>query len=198
MNSRDDGALPPTGRFNALHARHPQAQIGRWSYGDLTVHSWDEGATLTVGAFCSIASGVQVLLGGEHRPDWVTTFPFNVLWEGAHQIAGDPGTKGDVTIGSDVWIGSEAMILSGVTVGDGAVIGARSLVAADVDPYAIVAGNPARLLRRRFDQATIETLLDIRWWSWRDEEIAELLPWLLASDIDSLLAEAERRRTTGG
>ncbi len=184
----------PTGVTNSLHASHPDAKIGRWSYGDLTVHSWGEGAKLTVGAFCSIGPGVQVLLGGEHRPDWVTTFPFTALWPAAAHIAGHPRTKGDVTIGSDVWIGAEAMILSGVTIADGAVIAARSLVADDVGPYSIVAGVPARVIRRRFDAATIERLLAVAWWAWPDEAIDEVLPLMLGADIDAFLSEAERLR----
>ena len=181
----------PTGVTNSLHARHPEAEIGRWSYGDLTVHSWGEGAKLTVGAFCSIAPGVQVLLGGEHRPDWVTTFPFTALWPGAAHIPGHPRTKGDVSIGSDVWIGTEAMILSGVSIADGAVVAARSVVADDVEPYAIVAGVPARVIRKRFDDATIKRLRAVAWWTWPDEAIHEMLPLLLGADIDAFLREAE-------
>jgi chloramphenicol O-acetyltransferase type B len=183
-------SLPPTGVTNSLHARYPEAKIGRWSYGDLTVHSWGEGAKLSLGAFCSIAPGVQVLLGGEHRPDWVTTFPFTALWPGAANLPGHPRTKGDVTIGNDVWIGTEALILSGVSIGDGAVVAARSVVAVDIEPYSIVAGVPARLIRKRFDDATIARLLAIAWWEWSDEAIDELLPLLVGPDIDAFLRKA--------
>lgn len=177
--------------------RYPQFEIGRWTYGDLTVHSWDEGAALTIGSFCSIAAGVRVFLGGEHRSDWVTTFPFSVLWESAKQVSGHPKTNGDVVIGSDVWIGTEAMIMSGVTIGHGAIIGAQSLVARDVEPYSIVAGNPARLVRRRFGDVMVERLLELEWWESKDEEIVQLLPWLLAPDIEAFVNEAERRRRSG-
>jgi acetyltransferase-like isoleucine patch superfamily enzyme len=185
------------GELNRLHCRYPQYRIGRWSYGDLTVRSWGEGAALTVGAFCSIAPGAQILLRGEHRSDWVTTFPFNSLWESAKHVSGHPMNKGDVVIGNDVWIGTEAMIMSGVTIGDGAVVGARSLVSRDVEPYSIVAGNPARLVRMRFSEATVKRLLDLRWWELRDEEIVHLLPWMLGPDIQAFIIEAERRRTGG-
>ncbi len=187
----------PPGRSSSLHARYPQYEIGRWTYGDLRVDSWDDGATLRVGAFCSIARGVRVVLGGEHRSDWVTTFPFYALWESARHISSDPSTKGDVVIGNDVWIGTEALIVSGVTIGDGAVIGARSLVAKDVEPYSIVAGNPARLVRRRCSEHLVQRLLQLRWWDWDDEVIAQLVPWLLSPDVEEFVREAERLRTAG-
>jgi acetyltransferase-like isoleucine patch superfamily enzyme len=189
-SSRDQGQ--PTGAWNSLHARYPQFHIGRWSYGDLTVHTWGEGATLTVGSFCSIAPGVQVLLGGEHRADWVSTFPFTVLWPEAQTIEGHPRTKGDVVIGNDVWIGMEAMVLSGVVIGDGAVIGARSVVVEDVSPYSVVAGDPARFVEQRFSDVIVRRLLAIRWWAWPDERIAEVLPLLLCQDVERFLDAAER------
>lgn len=179
------------GRRKTLQDRLPQYTIGRHSYGKPTVHEWGEGSTLRVGAFCSFAQGVQIFLGGEHRPDWVTTFPFNVLWPQGHGIKGHPRSKGDVVIGNDVWVATEAMIMSGVTIGDGAVIGARALVTRDVPPYGIVAGNPARLVRHRFPCATVERLLRLRWWDWSDERIAQRLPLLLQDDIDAFLSACE-------
>lgn len=174
-----------------LRARYPQYSIGRGTYGDLRVRSWGDGATLTMGAFCSVASGVQVLLGGEHRPDWVTTYPFSVLWAKGRPLPGHPASKGDVIIGNDVWIGAEAMILSGVTIGDGAVIGARAVVTKDVPPYAIVGGNPARVIRMRFDEATIARLQSLKWWTWDDARIEKFLPLLLNDDVSAFLREAE-------
>jgi len=190
MGSEDGAAL--TGPVNRLHYDHPEADIGRWSYGDLRVHSWGEPATLTIGAFCSLGPGVQIMLGGEHRPDWVTTFPFTVLWNQARHIPGHPRTKGDVTIGNDVWIGMETLILSGVSIGDGAVIGARSVVSDDVQPYEVVAGNPARHVRTRFDAQTVQRLLAVRWWDWDDDRIVNQLPLLLGGDAQAFLAAAER------
>ena len=175
----------------AMQRRFPGHVIGRHSYGTPEVHGWGEGAQLHMGNFCSVAEGVQIFLGGEHRVDWVTTFPFSVLWPQAQGIAGHPRTKGDVRIGNDVWIGTEAMIMSGVTIGDGAVIGARAVVSKDVPPYAIVAGNPAQVLRSRFNEATVARLLKMQWWSWDDSRIAELLPLMLSGDIDTFLARAE-------
>lgn len=181
----------PKARNTDLRARYPQYSIGRGTYGDLRVRNWGDGATLTMGAFCSVASGVQVLLGGEHRPDWVTTYPFSALWAKGRHLPGHPASKGDVIIGNDVWIGAEAMILSGVTIGDGAVIGARAVVAKDVSPYAIVGGNPARLIRMRFDEATIARLQNLKWWTWDDARIERFLPLLLNDDVSAFLREAE-------
>ena len=179
-------------REKSLQERFPQFPIGKGTYGDPEIVSWDSGKTLTIGAFCSIAPGVKIFLGGDHRVDWVTTYPFSELWEAGKQFTGHPSSKGDVVIGNDVWIGNEALILSGVTIGDGAVIGARSVVTRDVPSYAIVAGNPARLIRLRFDDATIADLLRLKWWDRSDEEIGRMLPLLLSADIQAFLAAVEK------
>jgi len=175
------------GKTRALTERYPQYKIGRGTYGDLTVNDWGENAILSIGNFTSIASGVQVFLGGEHRTDWVTTFPFNVLWPSAKAFEGHPKTKGNVTIGSDVWIGAEAIVLSGVTIGNGAVIGARSVVTKDVPPYAIIAGNPARVIKYRFKESEIDDLLRIAWWDWSNAKIEKELAGLLNGNIKEFL-----------
>lgn len=167
----------------------PNYKIGRWTYGKPDVFSWGEGTTLEIGAFCSIASGVKIFLGGEHRVDWVTTYPFNVLWKQASHIKGHPKTKGDVIIGNDVWIGYESVILSGVNIGDGAVVGTRSVVTQNIPPYAIAFGNPAKILRYRFNQETITALLQIAWWDWDDQRIVEFLPYLLNPDIREFISK---------
>ncbi|HEU4906788.1 MAG TPA: CatB-related O-acetyltransferase [Solirubrobacterales bacterium] len=164
-------------------------KVGRHTYGheQIVVRHWGEPAQLTVGSFCSIADRVEVFLGGNHRTDWVTTYPFPEFadsWPTADGISGHPQTNGNVTIGNDVWIGSDATIMSGVTVGDGAVIAASSCVTRDVEPYAIVAGNPARMVRHRFDKAIIEQLLRIRWWNWSDDRIAANVGLLCSGDIE--------------
>jgi len=171
--------------------RRPAAvPMGRGSYGSPTVLFADSGMTLSIGNFCSIASDVTIFLGGEHRTDWVTTYPFNVLWESARSHAGHPRSRGNVTIEHDVWIGHGATILSGVTVHTGAVIGSRAVVSRDVPAYTIVAGNPAREIRRRFDDETIERLLATRWWEWSDARIERLLPTLLSCDVEGFLRDA--------
>jgi acetyltransferase-like isoleucine patch superfamily enzyme len=181
-------------KLNNPRENYPQYQIGRGTYGPLKVHSWGEGATLRMGAFCSIAPGVQIFLGGEHRIDWVTTFPFNVLWAAGSKITGHPHTKGDVEIGNDVWIGTEALIMSGVTIGDGAVIGARAVVTKNVLPYSVVVGSPAVVIKKRFDDRTIERLLAVKWWDWDDSRIEKALPMLLSNDIKTFLETVEAEK----
>lgn len=175
-----------------LQKKYHQCSIGRATYGNPEIHNLGEGSIIKIGSFCSIADGVNILLGGEHRPDWVTTYPFNVLWESGNQIKGHPKTKGDVTIGNDVWIGMDAIILSGVTIGDGSVIGLRSIVTKDVPPYSIVAGNPAKVVKKRFTEDIIERLLDIKWWDWEDKRIEKALPLLLNTDIENFVSAADQ------
>lgn len=149
-------------------------EIGDFTYGEPRVLTWGEETTLKIGKFCSIADGVFILLGGNHRVDWVTTYPFSALpndWPEAADITGHPSSNGDVIIGSDVWIGHQAIILSGVSIGDGAVVGARAVVTRNVPPYAIVVGNPATMVRKRFDDATIRELQRVKWWDWSIEKI---------------------------
>ncbi len=175
-----------------LNQQFPQYNIGKWSYGNLKVLSRKGGASLKIGSFCSFSTEVKIFLGGEHRTDWVTTYPFNYLWESAKEFTGHPATKGDVVIGNDVWIGHAAIVLSGVTIGDGAVIGARAVVTKDVPPYGIVAGNPAKLIKKRFEDDIIQRLLKISWWNWEDDKIEKYMPLLLNGEITKFLSEAEK------
>ncbi len=125
--------------------------------------------------------------GGEHRTDWLTTFPLRIAFglDGQHHD-GHPASKGPTTIGHDVWLGTGCMILSGVTIGHGAVIGAGAVVTADVAPYAIAAGNPARTARSRFSQDVIDILLSIQWWDWPLPLIRDAVPLLSSNDIQGL------------
>jgi acetyltransferase-like isoleucine patch superfamily enzyme len=161
--------------------------IGDHTYGKPRVISWGEGASLTVGKYCSISRNVIIFLGSEHRTDWISTYPFPVLWKEAEGIPGHPSTKGDVVIGNDVWIGYGATILSGVRIGDGAVIGAGSVVTKDVPPYAIVAGNPCHLVKYRFDEETIKRLLRIRWWDWADHKVRENIKYICSDAMDEFI-----------
>jgi len=167
--------------------KYSKYSIGRFSYGEPQVLNWGEKATLEVGSFCSIAEGVIILLGGEHESDWVTTYPFWVSIAGLSNVALPSGTNGDVRIGNDVWIGMNALILSGVRIGDGAIIGACSVVTNDVEPYTIVAGNPAKVIRKRFDQEIIDKLLKIKWWDWDIQRIKDNMPLLLSDRIQELV-----------
>jgi len=166
--------------------------VGRHTYGveQMTVRHWGEDARVRFGAFCSIGTDCTVFLGGNHRHDWVTTYPLSIhpLFAPDPPISGHPSTNGDVVVGSDVWVGAGVTLLSGVTVGDGAVLGAGAMVSADVPPYAVVAGNPARVVRTRFPADQVQALLDLRWWEWDDDRIRAAVPLLCADDIGAFLA----------
>lgn len=146
---------------------------------------------LLIGKFCSIACGAKFLFNSaNHALGSLSTYPFPIFYDEwgleGKNVADAWDNKGNIALGNDVWIGYEAVILAGVTIGDGAIIGARAVVTRDVPPYAIVGGVPARLIRRRFDDATIEALLDLRWWDWEPERIRQALPALQAGDIAAL------------
>lgn len=165
---------------------YSQFTIGRHSYGFPKVYFATSGAHLTIGNFVSIADGVTIFLGGEHRCDWIATYPLMRLFNSLKNVKGHPMTKGDVEIGSDVWIGRGAFIGSGVKIGDGAVIGAQAVVTKDVQPYSITAGNPARHIRFRFDELSVNKLLDLAWWNWSDVDIERAGTLLLSNEIDRL------------
>ena len=123
-----------------------------------------------------------------HRTDWISTFPFFFMSEEPAFAEAQSGYRpaGDTVVGNDVWIGAEAMIMPGIRIGDGAMIGSRSVVTKDVAPYAIVAGNPAREIRKRFSDSDIERLLDMRWWDWPLEQIEAEMATLCSGDIAGL------------
>lgn len=172
-------------RLISLNPRFANYSVGRFSYGAPApnVMQFLRDANLKIGSFCCFAGGVTILLGGEHNPHWVTTYNFDLIYDEFRDVVGRSYTKGDVVIGNDVWVGQDALILSGVRIGDGAVIGARSVVAKNVEPYSIVVGNPAREIRKRFDDDTITKLLKIKWWNWDIQRIKENLPLLLSNNV---------------
>ena len=168
--------------------------IGRFTYGveNLSIRQWNEGASLKIGAFCSLASAITVFLGGNHRTDWITTFPFGHVFAdelGGTQITGHPGTRGDVIVGDDVWIGHGATIMSGVTIGTGAVVAANAVVVKDVAPYDIVGGNPAKVVKKRFSDDIVALLLQLRWWDLPVADITRIAADLSQQPTPALLHE---------
>ena len=179
-------------RIFPLRSDDPRVSVGRFTYGTPAFRMWAEGERIEIGAFCSIADGVTIFGGGEHNTGWVTTFPLRIaLGEEGAGRDGHPASKGPTRIGNDVWIGDGATILSGVTIGDGAVIGARAVVAADVAPYRIVAGNPAREVRARFAPDVVAALLRIRWWDWPLERIRAQVAGLCGGDPEDFIRQHE-------
>ena len=145
---------------------------------------------LIIGKFCAIATGVEVIMSGaNHKMDGFSTFPFPIFkngWEDSFDFSNLP-SKGDTIIGNDVWIGYKATIMPGITIGDGAIIAARSVVSKDVEPYSIVGGNPADLIRKRFDEKVIADLLKIAWWNWPVEKISRNILAILGNDVVKLI-----------
>ncbi|QJN46975.1 GNAT family N-acetyltransferase (plasmid) [Klebsiella pneumoniae] len=150
----------------------------------------DDVDKLIIGSFCSIGSGASFIMAGNqgHRHDWASSFPFFYMQEEpAFSRALDAFQRaGDTVIGNDVWIGSEAMIMPGIKIGDGAVIGSRSLVTKDVEPYAIIGGNPAKQIKKRFSDEEISLLMEMEWWNWPLDKIKTAMPLLCSSNIFGL------------
>jgi len=143
---------------------------------------------LVIGKFCAIAAETRFIMTGDHKLDAISTFPFPIFqngWESVYNIAELP-TKGDIIIGNDVWFGYDSLVKGGVTIGDGAIIASRAVVVKDVPPYSIVAGNPAKVVKMRFDDKTIERLLNIAWWDWPIGKINQNLSLITGLDIDKL------------
>ena len=147
---------------------------------------------LIIEKFCQIADGAEFVMNdANHQMNAVSTFPFYTLegWAMKPPAPSDMPYKGDTVIGNDVWIGQKAVILPGVHIGDGAIIGANSVVGSNVEPYTIVVGNPAKPIRKRFDDELIGLLLRFRWWDKSIEEIDKLIPILTCSDLEKVKAE---------
>ena len=183
--------------------KNPQIIVGDFTYiadSDFERHvthlyEWN-GDQLIIGKFCQIAAGVEfVMNGANHQMNAVSTFPFFTLegWNASAPQKSDMPLKGDTVIGNDVWIGQNATIMPGVHIGDGAIIGANSLVSKDVEPYTIVAGNPIRVIRKRFDDELIDLLERFKWWDKSIEEINNLIPLLSNGDLEKVRAELKGR-----
>jgi len=166
--------------------------IGKYSYtrNPFQILYGNPNASLVIGNFCSIASGCTIYLGGNHRHDWVTTYPFGHVYNEVfttYNGEGHPSTKGNVIIGNDVWIGANVTIMSGVTIGDGAVIANNSHVVKNIEPYTLVGGNPAQFIKYRFQKEQIEKLLTIKWWDWEESRINQFAPMLCNTNIDDFI-----------
>lgn len=180
---------PPLSFFTKDIFKDKKYKIGDYTYGNPSVLFENEDANLTIGKFCSIADNVTIFLGGNHRTDWITTYPFNVLnsyFPEVSHIDGHPATKGGVIIGNDVWVGMNVVIMSGVSVGDGAVIAAGSVVSKNIGDYEIWGGSPSRLLKKRFSEETIKELQELKWWDWEISVIKERISLLCSDNIDFL------------
>jgi acetyltransferase-like isoleucine patch superfamily enzyme len=173
--------------------RSGRVTFGPHTYGIpkiLTYHHGVERAFF--GSYSSI--GGTYILGGQHGVDRVTTYPHRINWgmEGAG-TDGFPNSGPDTHVGSDVWTAENSLMMSGITIGDGAIIAAGAVATKDVPPYAIVGGNPAKLIRYRFTEEQIVALLEIKWWNWPDDEVRKAVPLLSGADIDAFIAYARER-----
>jgi len=185
------------------HFKNPWMEIGDFTYGMPEILLPDHKSKVRIGKFCSIAAGVKCYLGGNHNVKAVSTYPFPNLkaaWPAAANVTTinrqDAYSKGNITIGNDVWIAHGAIIFSGVTIGDGAVIGSHSIVTKDVPPYAVAAGNPARVRKMRFTELQIAALLEIHWWDWPEKKIQAYADLIAGDDIDHFIKVAKYEANT--
>ncbi|KGE13331.1 type B chloramphenicol O-acetyltransferase [Sphingobacterium deserti] len=194
---------PFRGKIIAEHNTNPNIIAGKFSYysGYYHGHAFEDCARylfpdrgdvdkLIIGNYCSIGTGVSFIMAGNqgHRSDWISTFPFHFMDEEDGFKNSENGYKpaGDTIIGNDVWIGAEAMIMPGIRIGDGAIIGSRALITKDVAPYTIVAGNPAKEIRKRFTIEEIDKLMEIKWWNWEMDKVAAAMAIICSADVESL------------
>lgn len=182
---------------------NPQIIIGDYTYYDdpddvnnfknnvlYLVESLDD--KLIIGKFCQIATGARFLMNtANHYMDGISTYPFKALGFTSEKASNIPSTeiwpnKGNTVIGNDVWIGNSATFMPAVKIGDGAIIATNSVVTKNVEPYSIVGGNPAKLIRKRFDEEKINFLLELAWWDWSIEKIKENLSSIMNGNFESL------------
>jgi acetyltransferase-like isoleucine patch superfamily enzyme len=162
--------------------------IGEFTYGKPQILDWYHKYKLSIGKFCSMADDIKIIMDGNHRTDWVTSYPLHRKLP-IKKIDENPRGKGDMTIGNDVWIGINVIITPGVCIGDGAVIAAGSVVTKNVADYEIVGGNPARHLKYRFTAEQIEKLKQIKWWDWDIEKIKANAQYLQSDNIDGFISK---------
>lgn len=183
--------------------KNPAIEIGDYTYYDdpddsesfernVLYHYPFVGDRLVIGKFCAIAQGVKFIMNGaNHKVSGFSTYPFMIFGQGWERLppTGFP-FKGDTVVGNDVWLGYEALVMPGVKIGHGAIIAARSVVSSDVPPYAVAAGNPARVVKSRFPEEVAARLLEIAWWDWPIDKVTRNLELITGGDIEAL-AKAE-------
>lgn len=202
----DPGTLYPLKGYDKLiflknFVKAPNISVGDYTYYDDRRHSPERfedynvlynydfvKVKLVIGKFCAIAAETRFMMTGDHKLDAISTYPFPVFehgWENVYDMKKLP-VKGDIVIGNDVWLGYDSLIKNGVTIGHGAIVASRAVVVKDVPPYSIVAGNPAKVVKKRFDDPTIDRLLQIAWWDWDIEKINRHLSLICHLDVDKL------------
>ena len=182
---------------------NPNIEVGDYTYYDdlEDVYNFEKnvkyhfefiGDKLIIGKFCMIASGVSFIMnGGNHLSTSISAYPFAIFghgWEKAMKGKSYP-YKGDTIVGNDVWLGHNVTVMPGVKIGDGAIIASHSVVTTDVPPFAIVGGNPAKLIRKRFSESNINSLLDIKWWNWPIQKITDHAHLLTGENIEAFLKQ---------
>lgn len=201
--------FPQVGFLKAL-VTNPNILVGDYTYYDdpegperfetnnVLYHFPFIGDKLIIGKFCALARGVRFIMNGaNHKLSGFSTYPFNIFGGGWEVVTPRPEElpyKGDTIVGNDVWLGYEALVMPGVRIGDGAIVAARSVVTGEVPPYAIVGGNPAKVLKSRFPAEAVAELLALRWWDWPVAKITRNLPAIVGADL-ALLRQAMNTAT---
>jgi acetyltransferase-like isoleucine patch superfamily enzyme len=160
-------------------------EADKFTYGqsNIKIITTFPGTKVKLGKYCSVAADVKAFLGGNHRVDWITTFPFGHISTNeinVSKVDGHPDTNGDIIIGNDVWLGTGCTLMSGITIGDGAVVAAHSHVVKDVAPYTVVGGNPAKPIKLRFEQSVVDALMELKWWDLELDVVKLIVPVLCA------------------
>lgn len=213
MNGPDPKVLNPIHGYDKLiflknFVKAPNIIIGDYTYYDdrrngpekfeeyNVLYNYDfTKVKLIIGKFCAIAAETRFIITGNHKLDAISTYPFPVFqngWESLYDVMDLPA-RGDLVVGNDVWLGYDSLVMGGVNIGHGAIIATRAVVTKDVPAYAIAAGNPATVIKKRFDEATIERLLKISWWDWDIKKINRHLPLICSLDVDRLERLSEER-----
>ena len=204
VNYPDPNTLYPLNNYKRLCflkniITNPNIIVGNFTYYDDldNPHNFEKnvlyhfdfiGDQLIIGKFCAIASDVKFIMNGRNHPlNYFTTYPFAIFghaWENTMSVEGT--SKGDTIIGNDVWLGYNALIMPGINIGDGAIIATNAVVTKNVEPYTIVGGNPAKLIRKRFSDEVINLLLELQWWHWKIEKITKNIPILCSNNLEDL------------